>query len=96
MLVQSMQWSERVTFYFYKLHYLKYAKNGHSNISLTFDHNRNEPQPTPPLFDKQPVGGQFVEGEDAVLECKVSGYPSPHITWIKEGRELSNGNKLVA
>ncbi len=50
-------------------------------------------EPTPPVFEKPPSAGRFVEGEDARLECKVTANPEPEVKWKRRGRFLQNDNK---
>jgi len=48
---------------------------------------------TPPVFERPPSIGQITEGEDALLECKVSGKPQPEVKWKRRGRFLQNDHK---
>lgn len=50
-------------------------------------------EPTPPVFERPPSAGRFVEGEDARLECKVTGTPDPEVKWKRRGRFLQNDQK---
>ncbi|XP_022243271.1 titin-like [Limulus polyphemus] len=51
------------------------------------------PNATPPIFEKPPVGGNFVDGGDAHFECKIRGNPTPEVVWSRRGMPIKNDQK---
>ena len=38
---------------------------------------------------------EVVIGEEAVVECRVTGDPTPAVTWSKDGVDVVNGSGIV-
>ncbi|XP_067120865.1 telokin-like [Centruroides vittatus] len=48
---------------------------------------------TPPIFEKPPTGGRFIEGRDAHFECRVRGNPAPEVVWSRRGMPIRNDHR---
>ncbi|XP_054706308.1 titin-like isoform X2 [Uloborus diversus] len=48
---------------------------------------------TPPIFEKPPTVGRFIEGGDAHFECRVRGNPQPEVVWSRRGMPIKNDNR---
>lgn len=44
--------------------------------------------------DIQSHRGIYTEGETIELHCKGTGYPTPKLEWVKEGKELISGGTI--
>lgn len=44
-----------------------------------------------PLFLKELVNTEVLEGETVKFRCKVRAYPPPRVMWYKDGKRLDNG-----
>ncbi|XP_048868684.1 myosin light chain kinase, smooth muscle isoform X1 [Brienomyrus brachyistius] len=49
---------------------------------------------TPPHFDMEPQNQDVLEGQKVVFICKVSGSPTPILSWIKDGLTVRVGGDL--
>nr|XP_028599856.1 palladin isoform X2 [Podarcis muralis] len=47
-------------------------------------------QPSPPRFTQKLRSQEVAEGRKVLLECRVTGNPTPHVRWFCEGKELQN------
>ncbi|KFM62192.1 Titin, partial [Stegodyphus mimosarum] len=47
----------------------------------------------PPIFEKPPTVGRFIEGGDAHFECRVIGNPQPEVVWSRRGMPIKNDNR---
>ncbi|XP_024130418.1 flocculation protein FLO11 [Oryzias melastigma] len=50
---------------------------------------------SPPTVTLRPQVLTVAEGAQAVLECEVSGHPSPSISWVKRGHSKQTGGRMV-
>ncbi|KAG1672005.1 Titin [Nymphon striatum] len=48
----------------------------------------------PPLFSQRPQEKTVKKGEDAELECRLVGFPTPEITWMKNQKVLEESKKI--
>lgn len=39
-----------------------------------------------PVMESTPQNETVLDGKDATLMCRVSGYPAPNVTWIYNGK----------
>ena len=60
----------------------------HKNFIAAADVSELEQDKTAPQFKRKLSSVTANEGEDAILECTVGGYPQPNATWYKDGSEL--------
>ncbi|KAF6776198.1 hypothetical protein AHF37_04474, partial [Paragonimus kellicotti] len=49
---------------------------------------------TPPVFVTHPVGQLLEEGAELVLECRVSGTPTPDIRWLRNGTSIQSAHSM--
>ncbi|KAG9511335.1 Titin [Fragariocoptes setiger] len=54
---------------------------------------QSDATPLAPIFEQLPVGGQFVEGGDAVFECRVRGNPAPEVLWSRRGLPMHSDER---
>jgi kettin len=60
---------------------------------IVFSKKQRTLKSSPPVFEKLPPVGQFVEGGDAYFECRVQGEPTPNVVWTRKGMIIKNGNR---
>lgn len=48
-----------------------------------------------PKFDKKPEDQCVYSGEECVFEAKVSGFPTPNVTWSKDGETIEESEKFT-
>ncbi|XP_075532272.1 obscurin isoform X7 [Dermacentor variabilis] len=48
-----------------------------------------------PKFEKKPENQCVYSGEDCVFEAKVSGYPTPTVTWSRDGETIEESEKFT-
>jgi len=49
----------------------------------------------PEITEHPPAITETVNGRNLTIKCRVFGAPKPHVTWIKEGRELTGGRFFI-
>lgn len=71
--------------------YMCVARNQHGQCSSAADlrvRGDYEPKASPPTF-ASPIRDAYVDAADElVLKCSVSGFPTPKVTWLKDGIKL--------
>ena len=71
--------------------YMCVARNHHGQASTSADlrvRGDYEPKPTPPTFTSVIRDVYRQESDELFLDCAVSGFPTPKITWLKDGIKL--------
>lgn len=71
--------------------YMCMARNVHGQSSTTADlrvRGDFEPKPGPARFGSSIQDSYKPESDSLVLECIIHGFPSPRITWLKDGTKL--------
>ncbi|XP_037503804.1 obscurin isoform X6 [Rhipicephalus sanguineus] len=48
-----------------------------------------------PKFEKKPENQCVYSGEECVFEAKVSGYPTPTVTWSRDGETIEESEKFT-
>ncbi|KAL1432471.1 hypothetical protein MTO96_013227 [Rhipicephalus appendiculatus] len=48
-----------------------------------------------PKFEKKPENQCVYSGEEGVFEAKVSGYPTPTVTWSRDGETIEESEKFT-
>ncbi|XP_046902304.1 myosin light chain kinase, smooth muscle isoform X1 [Hypomesus transpacificus] len=64
-----------------------------SKTSLTL--GRGSPSNEPPAFTLPPRNARVSLGGTARLDGKVRGYPEPQITWYRNGKTVTSGERLI-
>ena len=52
------------------------------------------PVTVPPSFTTTPINQTVQEGDEATFNCRVTGNPTPTITWLKDGTTVGQGDTL--
>lgn len=71
--------------------YMCLARNIHGQSSTTADlrvRGDFEPKPGPARFGSQIQDSYKPDRNELVLECIIHGFPTPRITWMKDGTKL--------
>ncbi|RWS01343.1 hemicentin-1-like protein, partial [Dinothrombium tinctorium] len=81
-----------------KIKEMKPLLNGNYTCEVTNNFGKDSQTTTvivkaPLKWVKEPKDLNLILKEDGLIECEVSGVPSPKVKWIKNGKELSNLNE---
>lgn len=71
--------------------YMCVARNQHGQCSTSADlrvRGDYEPKPSPPTFTSSIRDTYKDATDELVLKCSVSGFPTPKVTWLKDGIKL--------
>lgn len=71
--------------------YMCVARNQHGQASTSADlrvRGDYEPKPSPPTFTSSIRDVYNEDSDELVLDCTVNGFPTPKITWLKDGIKL--------
>lgn len=71
--------------------YMCVARNHHGQASTSADlrvRGDYEPKPSPPTFTSTIRDVYREESDELFLDCSVNGFPTPKITWLKDGIKL--------
>lgn len=71
--------------------YMCVARNQHGQASTSADlrvRGDYEPKPSPPTFTSAIRDVYRKDSDELVLDCSVNGFPTPKITWLKDGIKL--------
>lgn len=71
--------------------YMCVARNQHGQSSTAADlrvRGDYEPKPSPPTFTSAIRDVYYDDTDELVLDCSVNGFPTPKITWLKDGIKL--------
>ncbi|XP_066264071.1 muscle M-line assembly protein unc-89-like isoform X4 [Branchiostoma lanceolatum] len=73
--------------------YICKVTNSEGEVSCDFNFNVNR-KPCPPEFLTKPRSGIIDEGTNHSFECELGGEPLPVVTWHKEGKQLSQDDRI--